>query len=195
MRIFVALDISETIRECISRFLDGVCGFVPDARWAQPESLHVTLKFIGEKSIDVVEKIEHALSKVDASALKLSFRGYGFFPTPKAARVFWIGIENGPQLAELVKNIDERLATLDIPLEQHAYTPHLTLARGGRGSGSPRRQKEDRSTRSFQRLQEKLAVLPPPEFGNMTACEFFLYESRVSHQGSRYVKLKSFALR
>ena len=48
MRLFVALDIDEDIRGRIARFLDGVRGFAPDARWVRPESLHVTLKFIGE---------------------------------------------------------------------------------------------------------------------------------------------------
>ena len=48
MRLFVALDIDEAIRRRIARFIDGVSGFAPDARWAKPESLHVTLKFIGE---------------------------------------------------------------------------------------------------------------------------------------------------
>ena len=49
MRLFVALDIDDSIRGRIARFLDGVRGFAPDARWVRPESLHVTLKFIGEK--------------------------------------------------------------------------------------------------------------------------------------------------
>jgi 2'-5' RNA ligase len=47
MRLFVALDIDDNLRGRIARFLDGVRGFAPDARWARPESLHVTLKFIG----------------------------------------------------------------------------------------------------------------------------------------------------
>jgi 2'-5' RNA ligase len=48
VRLFIALDLDETIRERIARFMDGVRGFAPDARWVHPESLHVTLKFIGE---------------------------------------------------------------------------------------------------------------------------------------------------
>ena len=55
MRLFVALDIDDAIRGRIARFLDGVRGFAPDARWVRPESLHVTLKFIGEKPEEEVE--------------------------------------------------------------------------------------------------------------------------------------------
>ncbi len=65
MRLFVALDIGDNLRGRIARFLDGVRGFAPDARWAQPESLHVTLKFIGEKSEEEVEKIKRLLETID----------------------------------------------------------------------------------------------------------------------------------
>ena len=50
MRIFIALDIDDAIRKRIELFMDGVRGFAPEARWVRPESLHVTLKFIGNKS-------------------------------------------------------------------------------------------------------------------------------------------------
>jgi len=54
MRIFVALDIDQVIRKRIELFLDGVRGFAPDARWVRSESLHVTLKFIGNKPAEEV---------------------------------------------------------------------------------------------------------------------------------------------
>jgi 2'-5' RNA ligase len=61
MRLFVALDIDEDIRGRIIRFLDDVRELVPEARWVRPESLHVTLKFIGEKSEAEAEKIKLVL--------------------------------------------------------------------------------------------------------------------------------------
>ncbi len=194
MRLFIALDIDDNIRGRIARFLDGVCGFAPDARWARPESLHVTLKFIGERPEQDVDKIKHAMETIAADAFEMNFHGYGFFPSARAPRVFWAGIEAGPKLAFLAAIVDEKLASLDIPKEEHAFNPHLTLARGGGGSGSPRKQKGDRPNRNFHRLQEKLTALPAPEFGTMTAREFFLYQSRLSPSGSKYTKLAGFAL-
>ena len=61
MRVFVALDIDDAIRARLELFLDGVRGFAPDARWVRPESMHVTLKFIGEKPPETVEEIKKAL--------------------------------------------------------------------------------------------------------------------------------------
>jgi RNA 2',3'-cyclic 3'-phosphodiesterase len=199
MRLFIALDIDDEIRERIVRFVEGVNGFAPDARWARPESLHVTLKFIGEQPEPMLEEIKSALGTIAAGEITLQFRGYGFFPTATAPRVFWIGIEAGPDLATLAATVDQQTARLGIPKEERAFSPHLTLARGGaRGahiSGSPRWRKGDGPSRSFQRLQDKLAALPAPEFGTMTAHEFFLYQSQLSPGGSRYTKLARFELR
>lgn len=194
MRIFVALDIDDAVRERIQRFLEGVRGFAPDARWVRPESLHITLKFIGEKPTEAVEEIKRVLSAIEAKAVEITFRGYGFFPTPKAPRVFWVGIESGPRVAALATAVDTATVALGLPQEEHAFSPHLTLARGGAGSGVPRWRKGDCPNKSFQRLQEKLAAMPAPEFGTMTGREFFLYESQLSRGGSRYTKIARFAL-
>lgn len=194
MRLFIALDIDDAIRERLARFIEGVRGFAPEARWVNPESLHVTLKFIGEQPEPAVEQIKQALTTISGSATEIQFRGYGFFPTVKSARVFWIGMQAGPQLAELAAEIDDEMAALKIPREERPFSPHLTLARGPGGSGSPRWRKGDALNGSFQHLQEKLAALPAPEFGTMTAREFFLYQSQLSPKGSKYTKLARFAL-
>jgi 2'-5' RNA ligase len=194
MRLFIALDIDEAVRERLIRFVEGVRNFTPDARWVKPESLHVTLKFIGEQPNTTVEKIKQVLAEISAAATRIEFRGYGFFPDPKSARVFWIGMESGPQLARLAAAIDEKTATLGIPKEDRPFSPHLTLARAAGGSGSPRWRKGDGPNRSFSYLQEKLSALPPLEFGNMTPRDFFLYQSQLSPKGSTYTKLARFAM-
>jgi RNA 2',3'-cyclic 3'-phosphodiesterase len=194
MRLFIALDIDDAIRERLTRFLEGVHNFAPDARWVKPESLHVTLKFIGEQPDAAVEKIKEALTTISGKTTEISFRGYGFFPTANSARVFWTGMEAGPPLAALAAAIDEKMSTLGIPKEDRAYSPHLTLARAAGGSGSPRRLRGDRPNRAFERLQERLSALPVPEFGTMTPREFFLYQSQLSPKGSKYTKLARFVL-
>ena len=194
MRLFLALDLSDAIRDRISTFLDGVRPFAPDARWMPLDSLHVTLKFIGEYPNDALDQLKHSLSTITARPPQIHVRGYGFFPTAKSARVFWIGIDAGPELAALAARIDATTATLGIAKEDRPYSPHLTLARGSGASGSPRRHKQDRPNRTFQHLQEKLAALPQPEFGIMTPREFFLYQSRLSPKGSTYTKLSAFPL-
>ena len=196
MRVFVALDIDDAIRERLEQFLDGVRGFAPEVRWVRPESMHVTLKFIGEKSSEAVDEIKQALGGIRAGSIEISLHGYGFFPTAKASRVFWIGIAAGPPLAALARLVDDVTAALGVPREEHAFSPHLTLARGGArgGSGTPHRLKGDGPNPVFQRLQEKLAAMPALEFGTMTAREFFLYQSQPVQGGARYTKIARFGL-
>lgn len=195
MRIFIGIDLHDELRSRIARFLDGVRGFAPDVRWVSPESLHITLKFIGEQQSEPVEAIRERLRQIEAPAIQILLAGHGFFPTAKAPRVFWIGIEAGPQLAQLAADIDDATTELGIPREERGFSPHLTLARGGGRSGSPKWRKGDRSNSDFAILQERLAAMPAPEFGTMTAREFVLFQSQLSPKGSKYTRLHHYPLK
>jgi 2'-5' RNA ligase len=195
MRIFVGIDLEDEIRARIARFLEGVRGFAPDVRWVRAESLHVTLKFIGEQKPEQVEAIREHLGRVEGSATEIRFGGYGFFPTTKSPRVFWIGMEAGPELAQLAVDIDTTVSELGIAREVRAFSPHLTLARGSGGSGSPKWRKGDRSNSDFAVLDKRLAAMPALDFGTMTAREFILYQSQLSPGGSKYTKLHRFLLK
>lgn len=193
MRLFVALDIPDAIRNRIRTFMEGVRGFAPDVRWVPPDSLHVTLTFIGEQPDNKLGAIKDALQTVQGEAMDVAFRATGFFPTAKSARVFWIGIEADPRLAGLVAAVDKALEPLGIEREQRTFSAHLTLARSG--SGRPQRGPGDRPNRFFAVLRDRLAQMPPPDFGTMSAREFFLYLSKLSPKGAQYSKLERFTLR
>ncbi len=195
MRLFIALDIDDAIRQRISRFIEGISGFACDARWEKPESLHLTLKFVGEQPEAAVDPIKQALNMIASRATEIRVRDHGFFPTVKSPRVFWAGIEASSELTALAASIDDQMVSLGIAKEDRAFTPHLTLARGAGGSDRPRWRKGEVPNHMFQRLQEKLSALPTPEFGTMTAREFFLYQSQLSPSGSKYTKLARFDLK
>jgi 2'-5' RNA ligase len=196
MRIFIGIDLDPEVRARIKRFMEGIQGFAPEARWVHPESLHITLKFIGEQSPEQVDAIADRLRRIEASGFEINISGYGFFPTAKAPRVFWIGIHAGLQLAALAESVNKAVAELGIPPEEHAYSPHLTLARGGRkSSGSPKWRSGDAPNRMFAELQKRLHRISDLDFGTMMVCEFILYQSQLSQGGSKYTKLQSFPLR
>jgi RNA 2',3'-cyclic 3'-phosphodiesterase len=194
MRIFVALDLDQAIRERIQKFVEQIHTAAPDARWISEEFLHVTLKFIGERADTAISQIEAALRSIQAEPFQVSFSGTGFFPTPRAARVFWIGIEAEDALTRLAKAIDAALAKIGIVQEDRAFSPHLTLARTRGGSGAPGRHKEDKPNRQLAKLQEFLGTHAAPDFCTMTAREFFLYRSQLSSKGSQYTKIARFEL-
>ena len=79
MRLFVALDIPDAVRQAIAGYVDDLRRVAPNAKWVRAESYHVTLKFIGEWRRDVREMIE-ALQKREAVPITFSIRGNGFFP-------------------------------------------------------------------------------------------------------------------
>ena len=194
MRLFVALDLAEEIRERIHQFIVQMRPLAPAVRWVSAESLHVTLKFIGELPDAKVNEAESALAQVFGASFPVSFRGSGFFPTAKSARVFWVGIEARPELGRLAADIETALEPLGIAREKRGFNPHLTLARIKGGSSAPARRHNDKPNRDFAQVQEHLAKITNPEFGMMTAQEFFLYRSQLSSQGSRYSKLVRFSL-
>jgi 2'-5' RNA ligase len=194
MRIFIGIDLDQDIRTKIARFLEGVQGFAPDVRWVRPESLHVTLKFIGEQKPEHVDAITQSLRQIQGIAVDIHVAGHGFFPTAKTPRVFWIGIQASPQLAGLAGNIDVATSALGIPREDRPFSPHLTLARAGGGSGSPRPRKGGGPNAIFTVLEKRLSAMSELDFGTMAAREFFLYQSQLSPGGSKYTKLERFPL-
>jgi 2'-5' RNA ligase len=185
MRIFVGLDIPDAIRTRISTYLESARELAPAARWVRPESLHVTLKFIGEVPESKVLEIKEILRQVKIQPFEIEFKNVGFFPTPKAARVFWIGIHASDALPLLASSIDEKTTKIGIPKEEKSYKPHLTLARAvsGRGTG-----------KCFQLLQQRPDADESLRFGTMAAQEFFLYKSELMRGGARYTKLQRFSL-
>jgi 2'-5' RNA ligase len=195
MRIFVGIDLDSNIRARIERFVEGVQGFAPEARWARPESLHITLKFIGEQTPEQVEAITARLLRVEGSAFEIRCAGYGFFPTAKAPRVFWIGIQAAPQLVALAATIDAAVSELGVAREERAYSPHLTLARAAGRSGAPKWRESDGPNKTFAVLEKRLDAMGELDFGTMSAREFIFYQSHLSPSGSKYTKLKQLPLR
>jgi 2'-5' RNA ligase len=180
VRLFIALDIPESVRQRIGEFAREMRDRAPHARWVRVDGIHVTLKFIGEVPPERVEAIRQALEPVRAPApIKMDFREAGFFPNERHPRVFWVGIHATSALAELAGEIEQRLVPLGIARESRAFRPHLTLARfeHPRASGD---------------LQRALAEGGEREFGTAVASEFYLYQSRIGAGGARYTRLETF---
>jgi RNA 2',3'-cyclic 3'-phosphodiesterase len=192
MRLFVAFDLNGAIRARLKHFADALRESAPTARWVGDESFHVTLKFIGNASSEQAGRIKATLAAIASPPVTLQVRGYGFFPNATSPRVFWAGVQPSEPLARLAHQIDAVLATLGIPAERAPYHPHITLARAG--SSSSRLNPKDRQNKRYECLQDKLSAMPQPDFGEIIAQEFILYESRLSPKGSIYTKVERFPL-
>lgn len=183
MRLFIALDIPGEIRKRLAEYMERVRSYAGDARWARAEGLHVTLKFIGEVKDPKPEEIKQALNGVKAPEFEVNFGNIGFFPTPKSPRVFWVGVQSGQELPSLASKIDKTTEKFGVAREERTFSPHLTLARAG-----------TRDPHSLKGLSPLLTAEPAPQFGTMTAREFWLYQSQPGPGGSKYTKLQKYQL-
>jgi 2'-5' RNA ligase len=188
MRLFVALDIDEVIQQRLDDYVRILQPRLPEVRFVRSNNYHVTLKFLG--AVQNADAVRERLQSVRAAVFQVSFGGVGFFPDVHTPRVFWAGV-SASALPQLARNIDQSLEALGFPQERE-FHPHLTLARNG--SGRPRLQRGERPPGAFAQLPGIVASSPAPEFGTMTARQFFLYESRSSPVGPSYSKLDSFDL-
>jgi len=181
MRLFVALDIPESVRASLAALIPKLRVTCASARWVRIESLHVTLKFIGEASQEKAEAIKAALATVPSrSPIIMNFRGLGFFPNARRPRVLWAGIEAGSGLAALAAAVETSLDQLGIRPEDRAFSPHLTLARFD-------------TPRGLDALHAAIDKTGQAEFGGATATEFHLYQSVLKPGGAEYTRLATFS--
>jgi 2'-5' RNA ligase len=189
MRLFLALDIAPDIRAALTAYVDTLRR-LPGVRFMPSESYHVTLKFLGE--VKDLDRVQRAVANVRSPSFPISFHDVGFFPSTRAPRVFWAGIHADDRLPALARGVEDALAQVGFAREERPYHPHLTLARSG--SGSPRPRHDERPVAGFRALVQAIEKNPAPNFGTMTASEFFIYESKLSPSGAQYSKLARYAL-
>ncbi|WP_447972643.1 RNA 2',3'-cyclic phosphodiesterase [Nitrospira sp. Kam-Ns4a] len=142
IRTFVAVELDEPLRAVIGRVQAEMRERLerefrreaPDVRlqWVRPESIHVTLKFLGEIEEGRVAAIGEALERIAASLAPFAVEvgGLGVFPDARAPRVVWLGLSGQVDaLVRLAAEVDAALHALGFPREDRPFAPHLTLAR------------------------------------------------------------------
>ena len=180
MRVFIAIDVPEDIRKRLAAVQDQLRAFSPSARWVPADSIHLTLKFIGEIAEKHREDIDNALIDLSWKAFPVSVRGVGFFPGTRSPRVFWAGLQ-ASTMEGLAKEIDTRLEQAGFDAEKRAFRSHLTLARS-------------KNTRLEKELVKAAEPFADTDFGNFIADRCFLYQSTLKPTGSVYTRLKEYFL-
>lgn len=180
MRLFVALDIPESVRAALRECSAELSKTCRAGRWVSLEGAHISLKFIGEVPDDRAEQIRAALAEVPSFApVDLRFAGLGFFPSAKRPRVLWAGIEAGPELARLARAVEDSVTKLGIEREDREFRPHVTLARF-------------ESPKGLDPLRDAVEKMGVPEFGRTTIREFCLYRSLLKHSGAEYTRVATY---
>jgi RNA 2',3'-cyclic 3'-phosphodiesterase len=134
LRLFFAVELPRDVREAAAAHASRLRRDFPDARasWPRPESLHLTLKFLGEVEAIRFDSLwgPAAVAAAGLAPFALTVEGAGTFPPRGAARVLWLGVrDDSGQLSRLQFRLDKECAHVGFPRESKPYKPHLTLAR------------------------------------------------------------------
>lgn len=131
VRTFVALELSEKLKEGILDLIEEMRGTGLKGSWSRASTLHVTLKFLGDVDEDRLPEIVSAVGTAAGKVPPFSFRTrrLGAFPSSKRPRVLWMGIEGGDELFRLQQAVEEELSAIGFPRERKRFHPHITLGR------------------------------------------------------------------
>ncbi len=121
-RLFVALWPDSGASRHLATHLEANRPSSPDLRWQPAQRWHVTLAFVGDRAPGPVQR---RLSRVPLPIPEpIRLAGAGTF-----GPVAWIGVDHGPWLAELARDVQSALDVSD----RH-FRAHVTVARArGRG--------------------------------------------------------------
>ncbi len=141
-----------------------------------PESLHITLLFIGEVEPPVLEAVKEKLAGVPVRPMRLVVRGVGYFPGGSRVNVVWLGVEDvDSTLTELQKEVVSRLSALGFRPDKE-FRPHVTILRV-------------KSVRNKAGALEALRKLAGHYVGEVVANVFKLKKSVLTQQGPIYEDL------
>jgi RNA 2',3'-cyclic 3'-phosphodiesterase len=130
-RLFIGLDFGENVSEPIQRAIRKMKTTFDQreiaAKWSQPQDLHITLVFIGERPDEDVDNIRESVEKVvtQHKAFDLKLSGMGAFPDIQSARVLWLGVQKRQELLDLQSEIEAAL----LSTSENDYIPHVTVAK------------------------------------------------------------------
>ena len=132
MRLFLAIEVPAAVRRRIAEATGALRErFAREVRWVDPESVHLTVKFLGEQPPELAADLLHRLApRVERHpAFDLTCRGIGAFPSLGRPRVVWCGVDPNPALTLLYEDVERAAAEAGLDREERAFHPHLTVGR------------------------------------------------------------------
>ena len=132
MRLFLAVFPPPEVQSVASGLVEALRRPGDGVSWVKPENLHYTLRFLGEVGEDGARRATAAATEAAsaARAFTATLGGLGAFPTPRRARVIWLGMSEGAQaLVTLARDLDRALDHRGFAPEGRGFSAHLTLGR------------------------------------------------------------------
>jgi len=184
LRTFVAIELPESLRARLEEVQGQLEAEAPArvVRWARPEGIHLTLKFLGDVPLSKLANIQAALARAAATVPPFQFevKGLGCFPDMRRPNNVWVGVQEASgTLARLQQAVEEHLSPLGYPPEGRAFHPHLTL-------GRTQRYARPQELRQFGEL---VARTPLNSLGTVQVAGVSLMKSDLRPDGAIYTRL------
>lgn len=166
----------KTVQSSLDRGFKGVS-------WVRPDSIHLTLKFLGEIDDGKVREAGLALGKAATGIgpFMLEIEGVGAFPNARNPRVVWVGVKASQGLCALQRAVEVNLQSIGFEAEERPFTPHLTLCR----------IKSPDDGRALGRL---ITETKPEAKAAFTVSSFAFMKSVLKPSGAEYTPIQEFAL-
>ena len=126
MRLFVAIQLSDDLRQAIRRVQETLMRQGVRGNYTPEENLHLTLAFIGEYNDP--EVVLDAIGSVPFVPFELSLNGLGAF-----GDLWWIGLERSQALQDCVRRLRRALVEAGVPFDRKRFSPHITVLRRADG--------------------------------------------------------------
>lgn len=156
-----------------------------DVKWVKSENCHLTLKFLGDTSVEKISEIKAALKNITSSMnpIDTHLTDVGAFPRIERPQIVWLGLEDkDKQLEELAKAVENDFEKIGFQKEVRDFKAHITIAR----------VKTGRNIKTFIQALNTIKDIPPEAF---RINEVALYQSTLTPQGPLYEVIESFPLK
>ena len=184
-RSFLAIDLPTAIKDRLAGQIRILSPGTSGIKWVDARQIHLTLKFFGSISTEMVDKINEftQIVALNIQPFSLTIQGVGGYPHIRRPRIIWAGLSRDLEtLLKLVEKLEIAYGNIGIAREDRSFHPHLTLGRN---------KTNQPNAILFQRLSGWVEEESEP-FG---VEEIILYKSELKPCGPVYSKFFSFPLK
>jgi 2'-5' RNA ligase len=178
VRLFIAVNLPSDVSQAAWEAASSLRANRYPVKWVPPESLHITMKFLGDVDPHRADEIVGAMecAAEGARPFPLLISGFGAFPNLQRPRVVWIGCEAAPPLELLQHRVEQEMDRMGFPIEGRPFHPHITLGRVRREA-----RKSD-----FADFSDDIDLLDYAT--EVTVESLDLMESTLTPRGARYTR-------
>ncbi|KAF1078889.1 RNA 2',3'-cyclic phosphodiesterase [Methanogenium sp. MK-MG] len=128
VRAFFAVELTDDIRNQCDAVQDMLRHSDAKLNWVNPALAHITLKFLGDISDDLLRSVQEIMSEFSFKPTEITVSGVQLHPK-KRPRIVWADVSDNGWGEATVAELDRLLAPLGITSETRIFTPHVTLGR------------------------------------------------------------------